>query len=348
MTPNGWVAIKDIKVGDMIISGKGNVKQVTDHWSRSVRTNVCEMHSVTWPKKIECSYDHKIMSSGEWKESGKFLPGDVMDHIQPDFDGSDQYIKGRKLDEDMAYVLGYYVGDGFVRKTTPRTGKFVSLAGNKNKKMAALMKCSDWIFRMFGKHPHIKVEDVGVEMRWYGNDMASVFEESCGRVGDEKLIPDEIYKSTIPIRNSFLRGWVDSDGYTRDGCKQIIVGEKRERLAVGAIRLLNSIGSGASVSRGSTNQYVITLGVTKKLNKLVITSNKKDGSYRKLYDITVEDDETFVIGTTVVHNCHRPGQTRSVTIIDLVTPKTVDEHIIQALHAKCDLSDWIIKGHKVE
>lgn len=46
--------------------------------------------------------------------------------------------------------------------------------------------------------------------------------------------------------------------------------------------------------------------------------------------------------------CHRPGQTRSVTVIDLVAPKTVDEHIIQALHAKCDLSDWIIKGHKVE
>lgn len=45
---------------------------------------------------------------------------------------------------------------------------------------------------------------------------------------------------------------------------------------------------------------------------------------------------------------HRLGQIRSVTIIDLVCPGTVDENIIRALKAKCDLSDWIVKGHSIQ
>lgn len=45
--------------------------------------------------------------------------------------------------------------------------------------------------------------------------------------------------------------------------------------------------------------------------------------------------------------CHRAGQKKSVTIIDLVAPGTVDENIIQALSVKCDLSDWIMKGGSI-
>jgi len=48
---------------------------------------------------------------------------------------------------------------------------------------------------------------------------------------------------------------------------------------------------------------------------------------------------------------HRIGQTSKVTYIDLITPDTVDEHIVKALRNKIniasevlgeDLKDWLI------
>ena len=39
---------------------------------------------------------------------------------------------------------------------------------------------------------------------------------------------------------------------------------------------------------------------------------------------------------------HRIGQTRNVTYIDLITPKTVDEKIVKALRGKIDIATQVL------
>jgi len=39
---------------------------------------------------------------------------------------------------------------------------------------------------------------------------------------------------------------------------------------------------------------------------------------------------------------HRIGQTKNVTYIDLISPKTVDEKIVQALRAKIDIANQVM------
>jgi SNF2 family DNA or RNA helicase len=39
---------------------------------------------------------------------------------------------------------------------------------------------------------------------------------------------------------------------------------------------------------------------------------------------------------------HRIGQTKNVTYIDLISPKTVDEKIVQALRAKIDIATQVM------
>lgn len=41
---------------------------------------------------------------------------------------------------------------------------------------------------------------------------------------------------------------------------------------------------------------------------------------------------------------HRSGQTRKVTIVDLVTPNSIDQSVLAALEAKTDLATWVASG----
>jgi SNF2 family DNA or RNA helicase len=44
---------------------------------------------------------------------------------------------------------------------------------------------------------------------------------------------------------------------------------------------------------------------------------------------------------------HRIGQTEKVTYIDLITPKTVDEHIVKALRNKINIAGQVL-GEKLK
>jgi hypothetical protein len=54
----------------------------------------------------------------------------------------------------------------------------------------------------------------------------------------------------------------------------------------------------------------------------------------KVYDLTVEDDESFIVGLSTVHNCHRIGQKNVVNIYPLIFPDTIDDYVFTAIEGK--------------
>ncbi len=50
---------------------------------------------------------------------------------------------------------------------------------------------------------------------------------------------------------------------------------------------------------------------------------------------------SYIYREQSLNRCHRIGQTRTVTIIDLVAEGTIDEDVMNALDAKMDLAQWV-------
>ena len=58
------------------------------------------------------------------------------------------------------------------------------------------------------------------------------------------------------------------------------------------------------------------------------------GRSERVYDLKVKNAGTFVVGTAIVHNCHRIGTEGSVTCWYLVGDGTMDEHMEEVLMGK--------------
>ena len=63
--------------------------------------------------------------------------------------------------------------------------------------------------------------------------------------------------------------------------------------------------------------------------------------------IYFSNDFSFANRMQSEDRCHRIGQKKNVTYIDLISPKTIDEKILKALRSKKSMAD-LITGDKVE
>lgn len=54
----------------------------------------------------------------------------------------------------------------------------------------------------------------------------------------------------------------------------------------------------------------------------------------RVWDLTVEDDESYVVGMAAVHNCHRIGQDNPSLYTTLIASGTLDEPIQRILNRK--------------
>lgn len=74
--------IQDIKVGDEVLTHKGNIKKVTGVWNKEHRGLVTSIRYVGWDEPLRCTHDHEIFvkRDGElvWVEAHDVLPTDSM------------------------------------------------------------------------------------------------------------------------------------------------------------------------------------------------------------------------------------------------------------------------------
>jgi hypothetical protein len=70
--------------------------------------------------------------------------------------------------------------------------------------------------------------------------------------------------------------------------------------------------------------------------------------HQRVYDLTVENDESFVVGHAAVHNCRRIGQQFPTTIWFLHAVGTVDERVDQIVKQKRQIVRSAIGAHDIE
>ncbi len=79
-----------------------------------------------------------------------------------------------------------------------------------------------------------------------------------------------------------------------------------------------------------------------KVIDIKILNSKKT---ERVYDITVNVEKNFIVGGTVVHNCHRIGQSaEKIMVYQMFSKGTIDEDMKFVLKSKQKIIDKLVDG----
>jgi len=375
LTPKGWIPIENIKKGDLIINRFGETALVKDAWSKGNTKLVTEIKVEGWGV-IKTTNDHRFLTVNGWKEASALLPGDkiVMPKQTSDninylksipFDGDCRINRtfignhGQKIEngrlihapetvnitDDTLFVFGYFVGDGFA-STMKGKGRFISIAGHTVKKREALERCKKW-FDSIGLNysERAEVNGLGTEIRAYSGEWALFFEKHFGIKAHGKQLPEYLMYLNPEQSKSILSGLMASDGYFRKNRYEYVTAS--DKLASQVARLILRAGYRPTVTTNSTEQHVIAYSESQTDNNAMVQSvftyfpKKINGERQRVYDLTTDITESFVVGLSVVHNCHRIGQKESVQATYFLGRDTIDEWVYQIIDEKRSISSQI-------
>ena len=207
------------------------------------------------------------------KTGNVFIPLNSWRGIIPDdtefyFKNHTNKIKGSfALDEDLAYLLGWYMGDGcsmFFGKNPYRFG--ISFGKDKTHYLDSLKEI---ISSLFGANAFIDQKEDGGQLVFHSYQF-KVLLEMLGLLGKksyDKFIPDEILSAKKEVQESFLRGYLESDGciivkkYDRSFTSRLSFTTASEELKEGLVVLLRQLGTFPSTTSRRSKDHFLKDGV---------------------------------------------------------------------------------------
>lgn len=242
LTVDGWKNIEDIKEGDKVFDGLGNITDVVGVFPQGKR----KIYRFTFDDETYIDADEEHLWVTIIRESGKKgKKGDkriLTTKQMVDEQGNVplQRLRWRipaspvlkietkevKIDP---YTLGAILGDGHVSYSGS-----VSLT-TADEEMLDYMKCSE-ITKLVNKYGY-GLRGLSENIRHYGLE---------GKCFDEKYVPKEYLYNNESVRLSILQGLMDTDGWIeKDGCCYIATGSKQ--LSEDIAFIVRSLGGQAKI-----------------------------------------------------------------------------------------------------
>ena len=343
LTDKGYTEIERIEVGMRVLTHKGRWRKVTAAGSRQAETIVLKGNhyglECTKNHPIYCSSESKIENKIRIEEEKSWIPAADMkgrlwgvprkiektQMISPHYSGSRKQKPMPLMDGDFFYFVGRWLGDGWVRDGQ-RPGRPEG-------------QCSGQIYLCdsYDKEDELRsiVEKVtssysvercrtAIKFRFCGQVLCNWLTDNFGKYAGGKYIMPWVYTLPEEYRQAILDGLFDSDGY-RPKENEWRVTTISKKLAEG-LRILGEVqGYSTTVFRTVPCEYRMIEGrkVTQKPCYMVafsrnasrphltdaahawyrVRSAELTGEVKTVYNLTVEDDNSYVADGIVVHNC---------------------------------------------
>jgi superfamily II DNA or RNA helicase len=247
------------------------------------------------------------------------------------------------VDERFLRLVGWYLAEGFSSIASGK-GRFVSLAGHENER-SILEGHGQYLAEVFGINWSIYTTATsarstkGIELRAYSAELAFWFHAMFGHLAQNKRLPEWMFDLTPHQAETVLQSYIDGDGYRRRATS-VWVSASRD-VAYGMAVLAASAGYLPGVRVGSEQSGAHFVGgyTLRDDEPYAWAQIRETRTYfaprgSRVWDLSVEDDPSFVIGMALVHNCHRIGQTDSVTAWYLLGEDTIDQDIYALIEEK--------------
>lgn len=239
------------------------------------------------------------------------------------------------IDEKLAWVLGKFAADGWLRKGKYRDN-VIGFAFNKNEieQLEKVKKCFEdrGINSFYEAHSKNK-DSIQLDVKSkYVYKLFHFFFDKYDCTSRTKHIPDIIFQSNNNIIASFIKGIFDGDGCTIDKYRKYTYSSTSKMLTYQLRELLRSQNIPCSVIKDGRNDSFIlctikhpVLKYGAKFNDITLIPDKfykdikhckfiKDGMLLRVrsveevegindvYDLTIEDESNYLTSSFIVHN----------------------------------------------
>ena len=335
-TNKGLVKISEITSGDKVLTKEGNYENVY-----AISKTPYEGTLIGFNKKgsndlIKCTPNHKFYVKDKgWIQALDIEEGDFMsvpinknslipnkEYYKKYNQNSGRIVKIDMSDVDLWWVMGYFLGDGYVLNNT-----------NKISFSIADKECDLVIPRLKKIFPSLSngefKNNSGASKSYTVTNVehASLFRE-FGHKAYNKFIPDFILDAPIEMLKEFIEGYKMADG-----TKTLEIynfGTVSPSIAYGVQAILAKLGHPSSVSKSKRDLYKSIQGRKVKQQEYyyLISSYKNSrinhDSYIEngylwqkvqnkyffkdiktdVYNMSVENSHSYTVFNTIVKNCH--------------------------------------------
>jgi len=341
----GITSVRDIKIGDLALTKTGLFKKVIAKHKRTIKKGEKLFRFQTYlGDEIKISEGHPVLGlvngQKKWINIENIKAGQEVVFPIPKFPPNNphpapeklelQTISGYKktftLNENFYRFLGFWIGDGFTNDyhNTERVGLLFN--GKTELELANLYK---QIIETDLHAPFVTRSQTAAKgcmtLYWRDEPLKQWLSTFFRREWVGKMIPDWFVHVSKENFKHFLQGWVESDGHVdKDGVVKITTKERDLASLAQLIAISHQIPMGLHYIRVKYNGYFKTyyqLVIPKTDRKVRIENNRliakvmrnEEIKYRdprtQLYDLQIEDDESFCIPMATLHNCqiHKDG-----------------------------------------
>jgi site-specific DNA-cytosine methylase len=343
-TARGFVGIEDVAVGDEVLTHTGRMRRVVRVGSKTAPT--WRLRGQGHPDMVTTA-NHPFLSRQRMSRSTRVNGASVRQTWWSDADWvrADE-MRGRHwamptawpslpvppvvavgaervepaLSEDLLWLAGAYVGDGWTRWWTGGKGGVV-YGVNPAKAALIIERC-----RAAGLNVTSSAERTVDKLQVCGTALARWMETHFGKGAGEKRLPMWLLGAPENLRRAFAAGYIATDGCTKSlpAWEDMTATTVSRRLAIDLRALGITLGCAASVQRVEVSPTTVIEGRTVRQrtqwsvtwSRSTRTSVEIDGMRWQLvrdasptgedavvYDLEVEDDHSYVADGIVVHNC---------------------------------------------
>lgn len=339
MTNKGHKDIKDIKIGDMVLTHTGNYHKVLSTGVKEAPTRIISGMSHL---PIECTDNHPFyareyskewdndkrayvrhLSEASWLDARELTPSHFLCNVKH------KNTNESKKSKEFWYFMGRFMGDGWISKVKRQhrndSYHYSVFICCSHDEFNDLVKCFDG---MNMKYNYIKERTV---YKFYicSQKLMEFCEEMGSGASNKKVHPD-LFNESLENQESFLNGYLDADGhYDINGkCDKFTTTSLECVLGVQQL-IMNIYGRHCTITHTiqkttkiiehrEVNQkpYYVVSFKKEKPNKeeafydddnyVWIKGSKTNistGEWKTVYNFEVAVDNTYTANNIVVHNC---------------------------------------------
>ncbi|RKQ64010.1 DNA gyrase subunit A [Thermovibrio guaymasensis] len=269
-TPTGLVNVEDLRVGDEVYTSKG-IKTVKELYVMPPQP----LREIRLKNglSVKCTPGQmfKVLTSKgkvEWKEAKKLQKGDVL-LLRSAYPENLPYkrLGNVILDEEIAYLTGLFIGDGWIEKDKRGYHRF----GLSIKTLPEAVERVRKTLKKIGIEPKGSGSTVRVSSRGTKRLM-EIFECTPEVSSTIKSIPQWLFLSKREVILSFVSGLIDSDGFVHKDRNVIVITTTSKKLAEELQILLFAIGIPSRLYTSQPKKGKVAVG-KHQIYRLEITGN---------------------------------------------------------------------------
>ena len=339
LTKDGYKEMKDVNVGDVVLTKSNTWHPIVKKFDNGVH-DTCYIDAYGF-ENMHCTLNHKFYVREMYRtyptyEDGR--RGNVRHFKDPEFKEAKNLtrkdyfgipvIKEEQSfytdDLDFWYMIGYYMGDGYLSKT----GYDIRLCCNDGKleKLKNHLDVNKWNY-------HINDEDNSChKLRFANKDIYEFISNYIGKGCNNKKIPYEILTLPKQQLEMFLKGYIDSDGNinSQDGDKDYIrITSVNRQLIYSTACIINKLYNRPvaihKIKEREKPHYIDNREIKSNYPvyelKFKYETNKQDKAFyedgyiwypfykltmadkENVYNIEVEEDHSYVLQGCISKNC---------------------------------------------